>query len=557
MELKEYVQPLGKWWWLIAAATLIAAASAFLATRPQPAIYEAQALVMVSNALENPNPSGLGLALIEPLANAYANLADRKLIRDRVMASLGISHLPEYTVSVEPKTTLIEINVIDTSPERAQAVANEVARQLVLQSPSGSGSPLSLRQDFVQTELDELERQIVETRDELVDRNQQLAGLFSARQIADMQLQIAALESKLRSLQSNYAVLLQNTERGAINSLQIVETADLPAQPIGPNKGLTILLAATIGFALATAAAYLLEYLDDTVRYPQLLQKTLGVPVLAAVPEITPDLLKQTPGLAIDGRSSAGQAYRILRTNLQFAAVDHKLRILLVTSPNPAEGKTQTAASLAAFLAEAEQRVVLVDADLHRPRQHQIFGLANNVGLTTALLARDTELEPLLRDTPVPRLQVLTSGPLPPDPAPLLGSRRMGALLNELSLRADIVVLDLPPMHAVADATILVPYVDGVILVAEAGHTRIGALRRAVESLRQVNAPLLGIVLNRVSERGQGYYAGYYRYQDYASDGGRGQGTRRRFKHAGGAAGPTSHPQPTPTPQPDPPGNAI
>ena len=556
MELKEYVQPLGKWWWLIAAATLIAAASAFLATRQQPLIYQTRTTMMVGNAFANPS-SYYDSYLTQQFATTYADIVQRDNIRQATMAALGLEFLPGYAAKALPNSQLVEISVTDTDPARAQAVANELVNQLAKLSTAGTSRDNQQRQAFINAQLNELETKIQETQDQITEKQTELANLFSARQIDDTQNQIGGLQNKLATLQANYAALLSNTAQGAVNTVNVLEAATLPTAPIGPNKRATVLLAAVIGFVLAAGAAYLLEYLDDTVRYPQLLQKTLGVPVLAAVPEITPDLLKQTPGLAIDGRSSAGQAYRILRTNLQFAGVDHKLRILLVTSPNPAEGKTQTAASLAAFLAEAEQRVVLVDADLHRPRQHQIFGLANNMGLTTALLARDTELEPLLRDTPVPRLQVLTSGPLPPDPAPLLGSRRMGALLNELSLRADIVVLDLPPMHAVADATILVPYVDGVILVAEAGRTRIGALRRAVESLRQVNAPLLGIVLNRVSERGQGYYAGYYRYQDYASDGGRGQGTRRRFKRAGGAPGPTSLPQPTPTPQPDPPGNAI
>ena len=202
-----------------------------------------------------------------------------------------------------------------------------------------------------------------------------------------------------------------------------LEEAALPTNPIGPNKSATILLAAAIGFILAAAAAFLLEYLDDTMKNPEDVQKRLGLATLGAVP-----IMKTEEGSELfvmtQSQSAASEAYRVLRTNLQFAAVERRLDTLLITSPAPSEGKSLTAANLAAALAQGGRRTILVDADLHRPRLHRMYGLRNNTGLTTALLGSpDGSLDDILQPTGQPDLQVLTSGPIPPNPAELLGPR--------------------------------------------------------------------------------------------------------------------------------------
>ncbi len=184
--------------------------------------------------------------------------------------------------------------------------------------------------------------------------------------------------------------------------------------------------------------------------------------------------------MVAQSQSLATEAYRVLRTNLQFAAVDRRMRTLTVTSPAPSEGKSITAANLAAALALADKRVVLLDADLRRPRQHRIFGLRNNIGLTTALVDEHPALDEILQQTTVQGLRVLTSGPLPPNPAELLGSTRMRELLAQLLAQADIVVIDTPPVTAVSDAAIISSQADGVLLVLDAGHTRREVARRAV-----------------------------------------------------------------------------
>lgn len=206
-----------------------------------------------------------------------------------------------------------------------------------------------------------------------------------------------------------------------------------------------------------------------------------------------------------DPGSPAAEAFRTLRTNLLFSSLDRPLHTLLVTSTAPDEGKSTTLANLAVTMAQAEQRVLVVDCDLRRPSLHTLFGVPNERGLTTAVLAQDDGPLPI-QPTSVPGLHVLTSGPLPPRPADLLGSRRMGALIERMRSEAEIVLFDTPPVVAVTDAATLAPRVDGVLLVLHAGQTRRDRAREARRLLEQVKANIVGVVLNGAKvERGYAY----------------------------------------------------
>jgi non-specific protein-tyrosine kinase len=206
-----------------------------------------------------------------------------------------------------------------------------------------------------------------------------------------------------------------------------------------------------------------------------------------------------------DPSSAAAEAYRTLRTNLLFSSLDRPLRTLLATSSAPNEGKSTTLANLAVTMAQAEQSVLLVDCDLRRPGLHTLFGLPNDDGLTSAILAQADGPLPI-QATSVPGLRLLTSGPLPPRPADLLGSRRMGALIERLRGEADIVLFDTPPVVAVTDAAVLAPRVDGVLLVLHAGQTRRDRARESRQILEKVKANIVGVVLNGAKlERGYTY----------------------------------------------------
>lgn len=208
-----------------------------------------------------------------------------------------------------------------------------------------------------------------------------------------------------------------------------------------------------------------------------------------------------------DPRSQAAEAYRTLRTNIQFSSLDRQLTTLLATSTAPDEGKSTTVANLAVAMAQAEQRVILVDCDLRRPSLHALFGVDNDSGLTSVILASEEEALPLVA-TEVPGLQLLTSGPLPPRPADILGSRRMEALIARLRAQADIVLFDTPPVVAVTDAAVLATRVDGVLLVLQAHKTSRERARQAKQILEKVKANILGVVLNDAEiEQGYGYYS--------------------------------------------------
>jgi len=517
VELKEYILPLRKWWWLIVAATLVATLSSLIATSRQAPIYQTRTTIMVGRAIENPNPNGSDFWLMQQLAGTYADIAKRAPVQDATKAALGLTWLPDYTVRVVPNTQLVEISVVDTSPARARAVAGELANQLILQTPMQSGSEMDQRQAFIKTQLDDLEVKIKDTQAEVARKQADLGNLFSARQIADTQTQIAALQTKLATLQANYAALLSNTQQGAINTISVIEAAALPVSPIGPNKAATILLAAVIGFILAAGAAFLLEYLDDSLKNPDDVEKNLGLTTLGAIPVMAETATQGELAVVASSHSIASEAFRVLRTNLRFAGVDRPLKTVLITSPSPSEGKSLTAANLGAALAQAGERVILVDTDLHRPRLHRLFGLRNNRGVTSALLEEHPDLDGLLQETTVPGLQVLTSGPLPPNASELLGSARMRELLAALGSQADILLLDSPPATALADAAVLATQTDGVLLILDSGVTRCEAARRAMEALRRVNARVVGAILNRLPTSGGGYYYYYYYHGRYHS----------------------------------------
>jgi len=207
-------------------------------------------------------------------------------------------------------------------------------------------------------------------------------------------------------------------------------------------------------------------------------------------------------------RSPISEAYRTLRTNLDFASLDQALKTIVVTSAGVGEGKSTTLANLAVVSAQAGRRVILVDADLRRPTLHQVFGLSNEAGLTTMMMAEAATAWPPLHETGIEGLSVLTSGPLPPNPAELMGSRRMEEVITTLAEQADQVFFDTPPVVAVTDAAVLATKVDGVLLVINAGKTRREYARTAVQRLQQINARLVGTVLTNV-QMGAGF-KGYY-----------------------------------------------
>ena len=507
MELNKYIFPLRKWWWLLVASTLIAVMFSSLSILRQPTIYQSRTTLMIGTTITNPNPTSNELMLGQQLAAAYADLANREIVRNATKDALKINRLPAYTARALPNTQLIEIVVNDTIPERAQIVANGLADQLMHLGPISAQPQDRGRQEFILQRLNNLETQIKETESEIEKLQGELADTFSAEQIKDKQDQITSLGSKLSSMENNYGLLLSNTQQGALNTLTIIESAELPTNPIGPMKGLTILLAAVVGFALAAGEAYLLEYLDDSLKSPDAVMRLFSASIIGHVFE-QGDGKNEEDQLynADDLDHPIAEAFRSLRTNIEISQADRPLKTILVTSADIGDGKTSVAANLALSMAQREKEVVLIDADLRKPNIHEFFELTNDRGLVDLISGR-AAIGDVLQFNNDKKVAVLTTGNTPPNPAELLSSKKMEQLLCQLEETTDVVIIDGPPF-IVADAMILASKVDGVLMVVRPGHTRESLAKAAMEHIRLVGAKVVGVVLNRIPLRGADYYAG-------------------------------------------------
>lgn len=210
-----------------------------------------------------------------------------------------------------------------------------------------------------------------------------------------------------------------------------------------------------------------------------------------------------------NSKSVISEQYRTIRTNIQYSLIDDEMKTLMVTSAGPGEGKSTTISNLAVVMAQQGNHVLLVDADLRKPTVHHTFRQTNTRGLTN-VLTRQLSLEDAIKETEVERLSILPSGPVPPNPSELLGSKMMEQLIENASLQYDIVLFDCPPILAVTDAQVIANYCQGVVLVVKSGTTEIEAALKAQENLEHVNAKLLGVVLNDKPMNGDSYYYYYY-----------------------------------------------
>uniref|UniRef100_A0A7C5Z1W6 non-specific protein-tyrosine kinase n=1 Tax=Caldicellulosiruptor owensensis TaxID=55205 RepID=A0A7C5Z1W6_9FIRM len=217
-------------------------------------------------------------------------------------------------------------------------------------------------------------------------------------------------------------------------------------------------------------------------------------------------------------RSPITESYRMLRTNIQYSSLDKPIKTIVITSTGPSEGKTITCANLAVVMAQAGSKVLVIDADLRRPAIHKVFGVSNKVGLTN-LLVENKKFEEIVQKDGVEGLDLITSGPIPPNPAELLGSKKFENFLNTISQSYDYTIIDTPPCGSLTDAAIISRIVDGVILVASAGEVQIEAIQQAKENLQKVNANIIGVVLNKVKRQTSSYYY-YYYYYYYSNENG-------------------------------------
>ena len=510
MDLRRQIAVVRHWAWLIAASVLLAGGTAFLVSSQLPKVYEGQTTLIVGQALTAVNPDYNTLLASQNLTQTYASVATTRPLLQQVIQELNLQTTPEELLKKVSATgatnsTLITITAQDGDPARAAAIANDLANALIAASPAIQGRQASV-QSFIDSDLSATQDQITQLQSEV----QRLTNLPTRTAADDQQLQ--GLEGQLTTLRSTYATLLQFSSNNAANLLSVVEPAVAPDQPSSPRPLLNTLLAAIVGLMLAVGIAFLAEYLDDSLKTADEVEETVELPTLGAIMRMKGDQGRSEIyrlATLLQPRSPAAEAYRTLRTNIEFAAVDQPVRTLLVTSSIPSEGKTTTAANLAVAFAQAGRQVLLVDADLRKPGVHRIMNLPNAHGLTTLLRGDDVGVDALTYATEQADLRVLTTGALPPNPAELLGSQRFRSVLARLTESADLVILDSPPLQAVTDAAILSALSDGTLLVVDAGRTRRGAVRQGREALAKAGARVLGVALNRLSER---VYSDYYQY---------------------------------------------
>jgi succinoglycan biosynthesis transport protein ExoP len=303
---------------------------------------------------------------------------------------------------------------------------------------------------------------------------------------------------------------------------RLVAPASVPDHPVKPRPVRDAALAGVTGLLLGLGLASLLEALDDSVKTRAELQKVTDLSVLGVIPSAPH--WNEDAVLADEGSPAVSEAFRALRTSVQLLGIDRPIRTLQVTSGGSGEGKTTVVASLALVLARAGQRVVVVDADLRRPRLHEVFRLSNRVGVTSVLVGETDALGAVQRVPGEDNLGVLASGPLPPNPSELLASKKMAQLVFALGSQFEMVIIDCTPVLPVTDATVVSTWAEGTILVCRSGTTTRRQLQTALELLRQANAPLAGCVLNQASldeVSGGGYSYHYYYERDPNIEAGR------------------------------------
>ncbi len=343
-----------------------------------------------------------------------------------------------------------------------------------------------------------------------------------ATRLGEKSIQLNILQRKVDTNRYLYDALVKKmkekgiTERSQAVNVWIIEEAQMPESPAKPRKKRNILLGILLGLFGGIGLAFFFEYLDNTVKTPEDVEEKFSIPVISAI-----DLLKDkkqsiVDNVLSDSSSLIAESFKGLRTSVFLSAADKPPKRLLITSITPGEGKSSISACLAATIAHAGKKVLLIDADMRKPVQHKNFTLENSSGLSS-YLAGVSNLQESVHQHPIDNLDIITSGPIPPNPSELLDSQKFKSFLSQIKDEYDMVIVDTPPMASVTDPIILSKLVDGVIIVTWAGKTTYEMLGKGLKQLKEVNAPLTGLVLNRFSAKKSGYYYNYGDYY-YASD---------------------------------------
>ncbi|UCC62370.1 MAG: polysaccharide biosynthesis tyrosine autokinase [Anaerolineae bacterium] len=516
-DLRQYLRLVLKWWWLLVIAAIIPVVVSLHFTSQQTTLYQAQVVLMVGTTLQSTDPNASEIGIAGQLARSYAAMVRYRPVTNEVIRKLGLHTSPEQLAKqivafVRPEANLLEIWVTDSNPRAAALIANALADELIRQSPASSRLK-GEQQRFIEQQLNDLKGKIEQVENDIAEQAAALVNLTSAAEIQAAQENLDALEAIASRYHSQYTQYLESYTGDSVNQLAIVEPAVEPTDPVPSKRKMISAVAGAAGLALALAAVFALEYLDNTVRWKgDQEQELMGMPVLGTVARMS-----NNKGAIIarsTERSPESEAIRNLRTNLFLSRRRAPYRSVLITSPGSQEGKSFVAANLAVSFAAGGLRTVLVDGDMRKPTQHMIFDLPNFYGLAN-VLDRAVSAEEVvsgmgLHRTDVPNLSIMSAGKTPLDPTILLTSHNLALLMQALQEHADVVVMDSPPVLAVPDTFLLAAECEATLLVARNGTSSRSEISKAKKELLQYeDVNLTGIAFNNVKLQ-SGYHYYYY-----------------------------------------------
>jgi capsular exopolysaccharide synthesis family protein len=487
-----------KWW--VVSITLLGLAASLALSLTAHKQYSATAQLLVQPSVTAATAGMAPQPVTQTDVATELQLVTSAPVVQAVRAKLGSA--PAVAATQVGQTNVIAITATSRVPSRAARIANLYANAFV-----------QYRQQVTSSSLASVEAQLRSQISALAKQTRSLGGNPTSAAASALLNQEAVLKEQLAQMEVS----------GAVNTgeVALVTPALTPVSPSSPKPVQDALLGLAAGFALGLGASFLRESLDDRLTSKEAAERAGGAPVLAMTP-LVPSGRRSEPTVTVlaEPSSPAAEAYRSLRTSLQFARQERRLRVIVVTSPAVGDGKTSTLANLGVVFAQAGERVLLVSCDLRRPKIGEFFGIDEQAGLTSILLGEHT-LEQVLVPAPgVDRLTLLPAGPIPPNPAEVLNGDQARAIFGRLREQFDLVLIDSPPVLPVTDAAILSQYADATLMLAAADQTRRADLHRAAEKLDQVGATILGIVLNKVTKQtsreygyGYGYTYGYGRHE--------------------------------------------
>lgn len=537
MTLEQFWKILVKQWKLILICFVVVGAGTFGGSKLMKPIYQSSTLIQVAINSGNSAASYDNLLASEQLVQTEADLATSTPVLNMVVSKypdLTIGELAqEVSSSPVTNTQLFQIIVADHSPTQAASLANDIANALIEEQAQQTQQQNEHAQQGLQQNITQTRQQI----DQVTSQISSLQGKAGNQgQIAQLQAQLAGLQQQYGQLQVALAQL-QLTQAQAVSPLQIVEPAHPADRPVRPNVTLYTAGGLLVGLLLGILLALLVTQMDSRVRTPEELTQQFTWPALATIWQS--NAIRKEELIGPTGRDVNVEAYRILRTNIGFAGLDKPIRSLTVTSSVPGEGKSTVAANLAIFMARAGKNTLLIDADLRRPSQHELFNLSSDkLGLSNAVLSlnkptvqktpfQDVEraqpsndadaytlLEPFVHSVGVPNLWVMPSGPLPPNPSEFLESQAMKHFLTIVAnCGVEMLIIDTPPLVGLSDTNILLSRFDGVLLVADMTQARKEKLKLMKAALSRSGARVLGYVANKMRHK-RNDVVDYYYTQD-------------------------------------------